>query len=187
MQNVVQRFRSIGNFESLGGLLVPVASGGSGTASLLRSNTSHTSGKYYFEMTFLSAASLSNVGVGVDNGVEALTSPGGVSGSVLWLGTGAVNYNGSQSVFTVSSFAVDDVLGVAVDITDSLIWFRDNAGNWNASGTANPATGAGGISIPGVTGGNVYAFAQLTATSNSVSANFGGPFVNAAPSGFGTF
>src|SRR4029077_13475902 len=40
-----------------------------------------------------------------------------------------------------------DVIGVAVDFTNHLAWFRRNSGNWNNDGTANPATGVGGITI----------------------------------------
>lgn len=156
------------------------------STQLARTNTSHSSGKYYFEMTVVAATNLAAVGVGVDNGSESLNAPGGQSGGIIWIGNGNVNYNGALDTTTIASFAVGDTLGVAVDVGGALIWFRDNAGNWNNNGSANPATGTGGISILAVTS-NVYAVVQLTNYSDNITANFAGPFVNTAPSGFGTF
>lgn len=185
MQNVLQRFRTIGNFENAGGIITPV------TANLVRSNVSHSSGQYYFEMTVASAVILSAIGVGVDNGVEPLTRPAGqagTTGGICWVGNGGVSYNGITNAYVIAPFSVGDVLGVAVDIGNQLIWFRDNGGNWNNNASANPVTGSqvGGISIAAITP-NVFAMAQLTNTGDEITANFAGPFSFTAPSGYGTF
>lgn len=182
MQSVIQRFRSISNFESLGGIILPV------TTNLVRTNVSHTSGQYYFEMTVVAAASLSAVGVGVDNGAEPLVRPGGGIGGICWVGNGGVSYNGANNAKTVAPFSVGDVLGVAVDIGNQLIWFRDNGGNWNNNASANPVTGsqAGGLTIAAVTP-NVFAMAQITSSGDEITANFAGPFSFTAPSGYGNF
>jgi len=153
---------------------------------LVRSNVSHASGKYYFEMMINAATNLALVGVGVDNGVESLNGVGGQAGGILWLGNGNVVYDGLGIAAAVQSFNVGDVVGVAVDVTDALIWFRDAGGNWSNNGSANPATGAGGLSIAAVTP-NVYAVAQLTDALDEITANFAGPFTYTAPSGFGNF
>lgn len=46
-----------------------------------------------------------------------------------------------------SAFAVNDVICFAIDGPNALGWIRVNNGNWNNSGTANPATGTGGIAL----------------------------------------
>ena len=182
VQNVLQRFRTIGNYENVGGIIGPV------TANLVRSNVSHSSGQYYFEMTVVAAAVLTAVGVGVDNGAEPLVRPGGGVGGICWVGNGGVSYNGANNAFVIAPFSVNSVLGVAVDIGNKLIWFRNNGGNWNNNASANPVTGSqvGGISIAAVTP-NVFALAQLTNQNDEITANFAGPFAFAAPSGYGTF
>ena len=79
------------------------------------------------------------------------------------------------------------VVGIAVDFTNHLIWFRmAPSGNWNGSGTANPATGVGGITfstgamVPFVTFGG-----SGGAAGNVITANFGASsFTGTVPSGF---
>jgi hypothetical protein len=83
-----------------------------------------------------------------------------------------------------------DAYGVAVDIANRNMWVRRNAGNWNGSGAANPATNAGGT-IATVTPASARLFkAQLfpmhyCSGGAQVVANFGGStFAHAAPTGF---
>lgn len=108
--------------------------------SIVRSTNDYTTGKWYFEVTVNAASVIGNVGVGVDNNVESLNGAAGQSGSICWTGNGSVNYNSTSGAYTAASFTVGDVLGVAVDLVNMAIWFRDNGGNWNNSGSANPAT-----------------------------------------------
>lgn len=187
MQNVLQRFRTIGSFETAGGVILPV------TANLIRSDVSHTSGQYYFEVTVTAAVLLSGVGVGVDNGKEPVTRPGGGPGGICWVGNGGVSYNGGNNNYIIAPFSVGDVLGVAVDIDNTVIWFRDNGGNWNNNPSANPVRGSqsGGFSILAVTPGsglaNVFAVAQLMFAGDAMTANFSGPFTYTPPTGYGIF
>lgn len=155
-------------------------------AGLVRSSTSHTTGSYYFEATVLSAMSTPNVGIGIDNGLESVNNVGGQGGGVMWVGNGNVNYNGTVDAFTISAFSTSDVLGVAVNIGSGLVWFRDNAGNWNNNGAANPATNTGGLSVPAATS-TTFVVAQLATTGDAIQVNFAGPFVNTAPSGYGNW
>jgi hypothetical protein len=55
---------------------------------------------------------------------------------------------------------VGSVVEICVDIDARLFWLRVSAGNWNGSGTANPATGVGGINIAAMTG-TLYPAASL--------------------------
>ena len=70
-----------------------------------------------------------------------------------------------------------------------MIWFRlGAAGNWNTSGTANPATGVGGLDLAPTgfgTAFDVYPFVYLNTSGNAITANFGGTaFTGTVPSGF---
>lgn len=100
---------------------------------------------------------------------------------------GAVYKNGSSfATIQAHSLHWGYVIACAIDLGNKLIWFRtDRNTNWNNSGTANPATGVGGLSY-GATGAMFPAFSGLDATlSNQCSINAGGlPFALAVPSGF---
>ncbi len=165
------------------GLIEELPSGGSSVASLVRSTTSLSTGKWYFEVTVNVAAVIGNVGVGVDNDAESLSGAAGQAGSICWVGNGNVNYNGTLDVYAAAAFSVGNTLCVAVDLVNMEIWFRVNGGNWNNSPTANPATDAGGFSITAITP-HAYALAQLSATGDEMTADFNGPFSYAIPSGF---
>jgi hypothetical protein len=78
------------------------------------------------------------------------------------------------------------VICVALDATAKLIWFRlGAAGNWNNLAGRDPATGAGGVSIPNL-GGSVPAYpAVLFGGADTITANFGATgFTGVVPSGF---
>lgn len=159
--------------------------GGAGVG-LVRSNVSHASGAFYFEMTVVAATTISGVGVGLDNGSESISGAGGNAAGVCWLGNGNVNYNGTAAAYKAAVFTVGSVLGVAVNLSSGLIWFRNQNGAWNNSSTANPATASGGFSIAAITP-KAFAVAQLTNKGDEITANFAGPFSFTAPSGYGTF
>ena len=152
-------------------------------AYLVRSTNFYFTGKWYFEITVNAAAATINVGVGVDNDVEPLTGAAGQAGSICWTGGGNVNYNGTLGAYSAATFAVGDVLCVAVDLVNMEIWFRNKGFNWNNSPTADPASNAGGFSIAAVTP-VAYALAQLSATGDEMTANFDGPFSYSVPDGF---
>jgi len=112
-----------------------------------KSTKYHSSGKYYVEFVintigstflrpgFLLSTAANNVSVAGVNGIavrgDGIIETGGVTG--VDLGTPAVN----------------DVFRAAIDITTGNTWFALNAGTWNNSGSADPATGAGSIVING--------------------------------------
>jgi len=84
---------------------------------------------------------------------------------------------------TISS---GSVIGIAVDFTSSLIWFRvGTTGNWNTVGTANPATGTGGLAM-GLAGTALYAYEFVGGTATDLTtANFGATaLAGVVPSGF---
>jgi hypothetical protein len=161
-----------------------------GTTAGVRHTTGHSSGKYYWEATTinwgstgteigLATSSASLQGGGIAGQAVMTKSVGGFNGSIYINGT----YSGSTIAAGVIS---NNIIGIAVDLTAGLIWFRNTpAGNWNGSSTANPATGAGGISLGALAGSTLLPLFAALATSEDVTANFGGSAFNGAvPSGF---
>jgi hypothetical protein len=100
---------------------------------------------------------------------------------------GSVWVNGTKvGSVVLGARSSGDIIGVAVDFTAQLIWYRvAPSGNWNGSGTANPATGAGGYSFSALGAGSLYPLGIINASSDALTANFGGSsFSGAVPSGF---
>jgi hypothetical protein len=153
-----------------------------------------SSGKYYFEATFTTV--MGSVGQGVDYGAGVGTPSstytgmgfsGGVTGGMVYK-TGSVYMNGSnQGSFLLGTRVSGDVIGIAVDLDNRKLWFRvAPSGNWNASGTANPATNTGGFTL---SAGTMVPFATFGGASglanNVITANFGASaFTGAVPAGF---
>jgi hypothetical protein len=100
-------------------------------------------------------------------------------------------YNGSTYVNNVAQsgagipISTGTTVCVALDVDAARIWFRSGAGgNWNNSGTANPATGTGGLNVA-VLGTPLFALVATNASTARHTANFGASgFVGAVPAGF---
>lgn len=103
------------------------------------STNSILSGQYYFELTCNVVGSTSGDFIGV---LVNTTS----GASYFGFGPNGTYYANSGSG-TISSYTNGNVISFAIDYTNGLAWARVNGGNWNNSGTANPATGTGGISF----------------------------------------
>jgi hypothetical protein len=110
------------------------------------------SDKRYYKFTVTTgAANDPNIGLGNINSITSafVGDSTDSNNSVGWTHDGFIFLNGS-SLGTVDAYSTGDVGWIAVDILNSLIWVLKNSGNWNASGTANPSTGTGGISFSGI-------------------------------------
>jgi hypothetical protein len=148
-------------------------------------------GKLYFEITFQSGTSSSNAAVGLAPMGEAYTAQTGYNdGSINSIGacqsSGNVYANGSKIGATSYFGGAGSVVGVAVDFANKLVWFRTNAGNWNNSGTANPATGTGGLAVASTA--TLYP-AICTDSASVWQANFGGQsaFAYTPPAGYSSW
>ncbi len=105
-------------------------------------------GRHYFEM---------RAGGAGDRSVGLVTAAHGVGGSVYasanavgWRRNGDLYVQG-VSAGSLGAYADSDTICVAVDFAALDVWFRKGgAGDWNNSGAADPATGAGGIDISGL-------------------------------------
>ena len=164
-----------------GGNLIATSTG----AGSVRGVSTLTTGKYYWECT-MNVWSQANTSVGVANSTAILSNfvTTGFNSAMVYL-SGAISVNSISSGQSLGARSSGDIIGIAVDGTAHLIWFRvAPSGNWNGSGTADPATGTGGISISSL-GSTVFpAFGQTT-SGQSATANFGATaFTGAVPSGF---
>jgi SPRY domain len=146
------------------------------------------SGKYYFEMKFTTVTGGNNTGVSIGTTTSTYSAMGttGTTGVMTYRASGQI-WNGSNSGSSLGARSAGDVIGIAIDLDNRRAWFRvAPSGNWNGSGTANPATNTGGVTIAV---GTMIAFCTFGGTggvaNNVVTANFGASaFTGTAPSGF---
>jgi hypothetical protein len=177
-----------------GGNLIATWTTATTTYALIRSTTSKSAGKWYFESTDVVSASGFNA-IGLAN--ASLSMAGAVylgqdHNGVGWQnGTGNIFSGGAPLGSCNSSntgFVLNDVLGIAVDVSNSLLWVKDLTvgSNWNNSGAADPGTGVGGIDISSLTPVQpLYVAVGIYATPRSMSVNFGASaFTGSVPSGF---
>jgi hypothetical protein len=155
------------------------------------STAAKSTGKYYFEITIQTSTG------GVYNGIGAISSAWtGVfsssqgSSNLTGVNPGTSNSliysNGSSTGISLGPVAVGNVFCFALDLTARLAWVRKNNGSWNNSGTADPATGIGGVTIaPTVTFRPYVSFATSSVSTDAITANFGASaFAYSVPSGF---
>lgn len=162
-----------------------IATTTAGTNNGVRGTSGHSSGKYYFELTANTWTTI-NDQVGLATATAAFNTATTTTGKAFVNGGGAVWVNAVSVGVGLGTISSGMVVGIAVDLSAHLIWFRvAPAGNWNASGTANPATGVGGISISALAGTLYPTFGGGSATGQVGTANFGASaFTGTPPSGF---
>jgi hypothetical protein len=156
------------------------------------SSTSKTAGKWYFEGTFTTTHGASDCVATILAGASfANLITNGTNCTAVYAGTGNIWSNNANSTKTLGAIVTGDVVGVAVDLTARLGWFRKlhsgTTGNWNGDPTANPATGTGGVTIAATLAASpVVGFGGAsTATNDIITANFGqSAYAMTAPSGF---
>jgi hypothetical protein len=146
--------------------------------------------KQYFEVTLQTSISNGN-SIGYMTPSDSTTAAPAVGNNktgVILGSTSSIIYtpNGVSTSKDLGAVAVNDVIGVAYDGDNSLLWFRKNGGNWNNDGSANPATGAGGVFATIRQGYTPYvAFIAGGPSTDVMKGNFGATtFANTPPSGF---
>jgi len=158
-----------------------------------RSTATKTTGKYYFEFT--GGGNPSTQGqVGLIRSTSAYGDTGGGSNGCFWFITFGPGYiysnNGAATVNMAVSTTPSDRICCAIDLDARLVWFRKNGGNWNNSGTANPATGIGGLAVQATIALAPFVYFDVAAgtTSDTCTINLGATaFAQTAPAGFGNW
>lgn len=169
------------NVTLTGSNLIAACTGNGGA----RSAHSLSSGKYYWENSYTTVQTntlTAGIALAAANLAGLTTNCARINRT-----NGRILINAVDSGASISggvAVAQGSAIGFAVDFTAKLLWARQGAaGNWNGSGTANPATGTGGLSITSIAG----ALFALMAGQNldKVTANFGDTaFTGAVPAGF---
>jgi hypothetical protein len=143
-------------------------------------------GKVYWECTGGTFVN-NNSCIGLANSNAAVATMATSPTNAAWVyKTGAIWINNTNTSSTLGARVSGDIIGIAVDVPNNLIWFRvAPSGNWNGSGTANPATGIGGLSISGMTSVPLLPAAGFGIGSEVITGNFGASaFTGTVPSGF---
>ena len=143
-------------------------------------------GKFYAEFKATSVASN-----GMTAGIVEEAYPNnlgfvGDTGSIGYHYNGTVYNRGSSSAFG-NSYAQGDIIGVAMDLTNSKLYFSKNGVFQNSGDPTSGATGTGAISIGG-TSGSIYFLGQsINGSGYHGEANFGqGYFGTTAVASAGT-
>ena len=162
-----------------------LVSGSGGAWGTLISNIGATTGKYYFEAKCIANGSNCIVGAVDINDYRS-------NGSAEWYigqsstGQGYQN-NGAASNGGASygaTYTNGDIIGVAMDLTNSKLYFSKNGTFQNSGDPTSGATGTGAMSL---TAGTTYAFALTGYTSTTWYSNFGnGYFSTGAVASAGT-
>lgn len=188
--------------SGVGNLTSNVANAGLNNFVVEISNRCNSSGKYYFEFTTLTVN-----GSDLAFGLAKSTHDNRTSLGALHLTDGAdsIGYQffGTQkkwlfngvygSLVGLALPSNGDIIGIAVDLTNGLIWIRNVTvapSTWYGSNTAaaDPATGTNGFSFTPFGAAGVFpawASNQNGSTNEGATLNAHGPFGAAAPTGFG--
>ena len=178
-------------------------SGGTSVSAFSGSSTiGVTSGKWYIEAKAVTTGS-SRSGIGISGEASKLakdnnSGTSGSNSSYLYSSEAGIVYSNTSSVSGYASYTNNDIIGIAVDLTNLKVYFSKNGVFGNSS---NPSTGSNGISITALsstTDGAYFIIGGSTAGGGASSAysamnhNFGSPYYaissgNADGGGFGNF
>jgi hypothetical protein len=157
--------------------------------AVIRAIKSLSRGKWHWESTVGAAALDGNgspAGIALSSAVLS-TYLGDQDDSLGWYPDGSVYIN-EIVVSTVGTYVAGNRLVIEYDADAKLIWLAVGAGNWNNSGTANPATGTEGISTAAIIGDPVFPAAGLYKSTDSVTLHSdAATFTRAVSSGFAAY
>lgn len=134
--------------------LIATSAGGSGTTqgAHVAAANGQTAGKYYIEVTFTAGLGGANYGAGVGTTAATYANMGNNAlGGNMVFRSGNIYTNGSNSGSSLGARSAGDVIGVAIDLDNRKFWVKKvsgTPGNWNNSGSDDPATNTGGKTIP---------------------------------------
>jgi hypothetical protein len=154
----------------------------SGLGDRVRATIDKTTGTYYWEISVDALSVYRDGGIGVTSGTAVLTDGDLGSSSVpgvVFNPQGTIS-NSAGDTLTGCGYQTGDVIGVALDLGDDVIYFSVN-GVWQAGGSPDDASGGIDLDLAAET-----VFPALELWSGDVyTANFGdSSFAFPPPSGF---
>ena len=157
-----------------------------------RSTFAVITGKWYIEITCDALGTATNnprYGIILSKNAQSPTNGGGSSSvgydpdSVAYQRSGDI-YSAGSSVYTVASYGIGDVIGVAIDADNGAIYFSKN-GTWQNSGVPTSGGSKTGAVKTWTGGSKEYVVAVSEYNGSQSSWNFGQrPFAYTPPSGF---
>jgi hypothetical protein len=159
------------------------------TNSSVRATRPRTTGKFYFEAAWFGGVS-GNQHIGLCDATTIMNgSPD--THSFTQSSSGQMYLGGTFTGVTgVAWAAAGQFCRVAVDLDARLFWIGAVGQPWNASGTADPATGVGGTAFPAAltAGVPLYPMSYLYQTPSILELNCGATAFNGVvPNGFATW
>lgn len=154
-----------------------------------------TSGKYYFEITWVSLAGFLNgggIGVATTTATVSDVNSHAANTTVMFQANpgnfhgGWIFGAGTDSGWDLNTLiAAGDVIGIAVDLDNRTAWFKNvtQIGAWNGPTAAgDPAANTNGVAIPS---GSIIPAVGFGLNNDFYTANFGATsFVGTVPAGF---
>lgn len=190
------QFSGVNTLSNSNKTLTPVSGTGNNQSF---GTTARYTGKYYLEASFVSS-SFASLGLasGAGHNKNGQNILGTQVGQIAWRGSnGVVSYcqnigtTTATTITTIATFASNNRVSLAVDIDNALIWFRTTSGNWNNNGSADPATGVGGIDLTYAWSGasNMLLWPAMMNGSTSAQSLFllAADFTQTVPSGFASW
>jgi hypothetical protein len=171
-----------------GGNLIASMSTATFTNKSTYATNPHTTGKYYAEITIVqSLTNFSGAGIGT-------TTSSIASGFYIGAGTNSIGYYddgtlyNSNTIYTsgLATWTTGATIGIALDIDNNKTWWRiAPSGDWDNSPTDNPATNAGGITLPaGVAGSLVFGCSGVQSPDVCTLKPTSASWLGTAPAGF---
>jgi hypothetical protein len=172
------------------GNLQATKASGSATGSYY-ANFGVSAGKWYWEMKCNAVGGNDQwIGIGQMRTLTPSGYPGNDTYCIAAGSGGEVRYNNvTVSTYTMASWTAGDIIMVALDMTNSRVYWGKN-GTWQNSG--NPATGTGAYTNSTIFDGNfIFPVGSLYQSSGDVAYNFGSPIYSANSytdgAGYGNF
>ena len=158
-------------------------SGGASGNSWARGIRSQSAAKLYFEFAFISST-----GEGLRDAVGIANSGTPFSGAnnLAHFGASGQIFVNTQQIATnhFLTFTGACTIGIAVNGYTNQCWCRVDGGYWNASSSADPVAGVGGVSISAITT-PWFPIGNVTGNStHGIKINSSGPFCMPVPTGY---
>ncbi len=159
----------------------------------VRCTTSHSVGRFYAELTVtVKAGGAETFGFGLASASHSFSDYLGQTESPLmsvgYFDDGAVLYNSAQLLATNvnTAFVATNTIGLAVDLVNYKLYVKNitTASNWNNNGSADPATGIGGLDISTLGKAPFFLAVDIEHSGDSGTLNAGSSaFVGSLPAG----